>query len=143
MHFSDRSLSAIQQWIQIQSAYPGVVGAVHCGSLECRLWLQPTLVSRPYLARLRFRDGGSPKVWVEDPDLSRIARDRVIPHLYDHKKIQLCLYHPSRFEWSAKMPIAKTIIPWTCLWLYFFEDWLITGEWHGGGEHPKLKPKDT
>jgi len=37
------------------------------------------------------------------------------------------------------MPIAKTIIPWTSLWLYFFGDWLITGEWNGGGEHPKLK----
>lgn len=142
MRFSDRSLSAIQQWLQIQSAYPGVVGTVYCGSLECRLWLQPTLVSRHYLARLQFRERGSPRVWVENPDLSTIAGDRVIPHLYDHKKIQLCLYHPSRFEWSAKMSISRTIIPWISLWLYYFEDWLITGEWHGGGEHPKLKPKN-
>lgn len=28
------------------------------------------------------------------------------------------------------MPIEKTIIPWTILWLCYYE------EWHGGGKHP-------
>lgn len=28
------------------------------------------------------------------------------------------------------------IVPWTSLWLYFFEDWLATDEWKGGGKHP-------
>jgi hypothetical protein len=36
------------------------------------------------------------------------------------------------------MWIAHTIIPWSVLWFYFFEGWLATGEWEGGGEHPNL-----
>ena len=31
--------------------------------------------------------------------------------------------------------ISNTIIPWTIEWLYFYELWLATGEWLGGGEH--------
>jgi hypothetical protein len=34
------------------------------------------------------------------------------------------------------MSIAETIIPWTSEWLYFYELWVFTGEWHGGGHAP-------
>ena len=34
------------------------------------------------------------------------------------------------------MWIADTILPWTSLWLYFYELWHATGQWLGGGEHP-------
>jgi hypothetical protein len=35
------------------------------------------------------------------------------------------------------MMIANTIVPWSVLWLFYFEDWLCTGEWSGGGVHPE------
>jgi hypothetical protein len=35
------------------------------------------------------------------------------------------------------MFIDKTIVPWCYLWLFYFEDWLATGEWKGGGIHPE------
>jgi len=31
--------------------------------------------------------------------------------------------------------MGRTILPWTSLWLHFYEIWLVTGVWHGGGEH--------
>ncbi|MGH8092034.1 MAG: hypothetical protein ACREIF_00990 [Chthoniobacterales bacterium] len=31
------------------------------------------------------------------------------------------------------MRLADTIVPWTSRWLYFYEIWLATGEWMGGG----------
>jgi hypothetical protein len=34
------------------------------------------------------------------------------------------------------MLLDRTIVPWAVLWLYFFEEWLRSGEWLGGGEHP-------
>jgi hypothetical protein len=37
------------------------------------------------------------------------------------------------------MFLANTILPWACLWLFYFEDWLITSQWKGGGEHPASK----
>jgi hypothetical protein len=39
------------------------------------------------------------------------------------------------------MFIAGTIICWTALWLFFYETWLITGEWEGEGEEPQLGTK--
>lgn len=35
------------------------------------------------------------------------------------------------------MRIANTILPWTSLWLYYYEIWLGTGKWEGGGDHPE------
>lgn len=56
------------------------------------------------------------------------------PHRYGDQ--QPCLYHPPSNEWNPSMPLAHTIVPWTSRWLYYYEIWLATGEWHGGGiEH--------
>ena len=38
-------------------------------------------------------------------------------------------------EFNSSKLIANTIIPWTVEWLYYYELWLATGEWLGGGEH--------
>ena len=35
------------------------------------------------------------------------------------------------------MRIDQTIVPWTILWLFYFEEWLDSNEWKGGGVHPK------
>lgn len=34
------------------------------------------------------------------------------------------------------MKLSDTYIAWTAEWLGYFEDWLATGEWAGGGRHP-------
>ena len=34
------------------------------------------------------------------------------------------------------MRVDQTIVPWTTLWLFYFEDWLSSDEWKGGGLHP-------
>ncbi|MEZ2410402.1 hypothetical protein AB6806_26745 [Bosea sp. RCC_152_1] len=52
----------------------------------------------------------------------------------------LCLYDPRTQEWSPARAMAETIIPWAMEWLFFYEAWLLTGEWHGGGRgHPSLE----
>ncbi|WP_258193290.1 hypothetical protein [Paraburkholderia sp. BL25I1N1] len=34
------------------------------------------------------------------------------------------------------MKLADTHLAWTVEWLGYFEEWLVTGEWAGGGYHP-------
>jgi hypothetical protein len=34
------------------------------------------------------------------------------------------------------MRIDQTIVPWAALWLFYFEEWLSSDQWKGGGEHP-------
>lgn len=46
-------------------------------------------------------------------------------------------------EFNVYKLLADTIIPWTVEWLYFYELWLATGEWLGGGEHPDFGKEKT
>jgi hypothetical protein len=76
-------------------------------------------------------------VVVLDPDLRSLAGGRDLPHVYDHWPTRLCLYLPGTGEWTPHKLLVATIVPWSALWCFYFEDWLLTGEWNGGGEHPK------
>ena len=45
----------------------------------------------------------------------------------------LCLF--AKGDWTPQKYISETIVPWAAEWCYFYEVWLDTGEWHGGGYH--------
>lgn len=97
---------------------------------------RPTPLSREYSIRISMKKDKSPDVYVLEPDLSTLAEGRLIPHLYGQKEYRLCLYLPRKREWNPGKSVAATIVPWTFLWLYYFEEWLFSNEWKGGGEHP-------
>ena len=66
----------------------------------------------------------------------RVAKNRTkLPHVYSHDLQQLCLYSPSKKEWTNQKLIANTIIPWASEWLFFYELWLSDGMWLGGGHN--------
>ena len=65
-----------------------------------------------------------------------LAKGKRLPHVYQQHPPLLCLYKPKYREWRSELLIHETIVPWAVEWLYWFEDWLMTGEWAGGGEHP-------
>ena len=65
-----------------------------------------------------------------------VAEGRRIPHLYQQKPLRLCLYLPKTHEWRSWMRLDQTIVPWATLWLFYFEEWLASGDWKGGGMHP-------
>lgn len=98
---------------------------------------RPTALSREYRLRIAYRYEDIPQVYVLGPDLVALSGGRQIPHVYQQKPTRLCLYLPEAREWLPSMFIDKTIVPWSYLWLFYFEDWLGTGEWKGGGIHPE------
>lgn len=77
------------------------------------------------------------------PNLPVLAEGRPLPHVYRHDEAgtKLCLWLPRKNEWLPQMPLGETYIPWTSEWLNYFEEWLLTDEWAGGGEHPVPKKK--
>lgn len=104
-----------------------------------RLPLSPTAASRIYKCELRVpRGASSPRMIVVDPDLKLLAGDRQLPHVYPYAGTgtSLCLWHPKSREWNSTMRLSDTFIPWTLRWLWYFEDWLSSNEWAGGGLHP-------
>lgn len=97
--------------------------------------VRPADMSQEYQVRIDFELGAPPKVSVLSPPLERRADGKPIPHVYEGPRP--CLYLPGSGEWRPDRYIADTIVPWTSLWLYYYEVWHATGEWLGGGVHPK------
>ena len=85
-----------------------------------------------------FLLGKAPRIWVIEPELRNRGGSRP-EHLY--RDGSLCLYYPKYREWSHSMWLARTVVPWASEWLLYYEVWLATGEWRGGGMHLG-KPKD-
>ena len=110
----------------------------HCqvrhGVLTCRGNVKPVDVSNDYAVRIEYSVGSRPKVWVEGlPAREEEPTGRRIPHRFADGTV--CLYYGN--EWTSDKSIAQTIVPWLLEWLFFYEGWLATGEWQGGGTHPE------
>jgi hypothetical protein len=132
-----RPLTAAQQFLNLR-LNPICVGTgrLHAGRLVWRYRVSPTPLSRDYEVRIDYRQGDIPMVFIDEPDLIALADGRRLPHVYEQKPTRLCLYLPRACEWATWMRIDLTIVPWAALWLFYFEEWLSSGQWKGGGEHP-------
>lgn len=138
MHFQHKGLSASEQYFCLSTApICRGKGSVRRQSLLWEFEARPTILSRLYRVRIQYRYGGKPDVYVLEPDLVTLSNGRRLPHVYQQHPTRLCLFLPGVGEWLPYMPIDRTIVPWCYLWLFYFEDWLGTGEWRGGGVHPR------
>lgn len=143
-----KSLTIAQQFQALKSSgsYEKLTISDRDRTLFWEGWLQPSLFSRRYKVALRYTLGKPPVCVVTEPDLFALAGTTAIPHLYPKDKhipgAKLCLYLPSSqaddklSEWRSQLKISETLIPWASLWLFYFEQWLLTGHWEGGGKHP-------
>lgn len=104
----------------------------------------PTPLSGSYRLIFQYerkgRAGYDLKVLLSGDNVQKIdAPD--FPHKYGidkkRREVELCLFR--RGEFTPRKLLAETIVPWAIEWLYFYEGWLATGKWLGGGEHPSVK----
>lgn len=86
--------------------------------------LSPGETSPLYEIQVEYIPPKYPKVLVLSPEIHPEA-----PHRWKDKS--LCLFNPRTFRWHSHHLVAKSIIPWTALWLFFYEGWLETGIWYG------------
>lgn len=110
-------------------------GVLNAKGLSWDYRVRPTTLSREYVIRITLQKGGPPKAFVIEPDIQILAGERQIPHVY-RNPLRLCLYLPGSNEWLGSMRIDKNFVPWVATWLFYFEEWLASDEWKGGGEHP-------
>lgn len=85
--------------------------------------LKPSESSGLYTVKIEY-DDRHPKVYIMNPEILDNA-----PHRYEDG--QLCLYYPRDMSYSKTSIIDETILPWTALWLYYYEAWLKEGVWWG------------
>jgi len=141
-----RRLTAAQQRLQLAQLTQGSCSSRVSGMLRWRYRTRPSPIGRDYDILITYSLGRQPATFVVSPLLTGLT-DNEIPHSYPNERdpeypdaTSLCLFRQTYGDWNAQKSIAETIVPWTDLWLYFFEYWLATGEWLGGGEHPNPMP---
>lgn len=126
-----------QQIVLIKLKYSCLSTKIQRNKLIVSGELRPTARSTSYRFILEYTINKPPKVRIMSPKLVKNELAEPIPHMYGQK--HLCLFQPKYSEFKAHDFLANTIIPWISLWLYYYEQWHITGKWLGGGEHPKVK----
>lgn len=128
-----KGISALIQLETIKEAFPEAkIKMIKRGYYEVIVPLTPNNLSRTYDVKIVFTDLGA-KVYVVNEVLKLAEGRHRLPHIYSQEMQQLCLYSVSKKEWSSKKLIVKTLIPWACEWLFYYELWLINGDWLGGG----------
>ncbi len=133
----------VAQQIKLQRQYPEAISKIKKSTLYWDGWLCPTPLSRQYHVRVEYKRGKRPDVVLMGKNLIGINRED-FPHRFvsyrgkqgnnDKYAVRICLH--LRGEFTGAMFLADTIVPWAVEWLYFYEIWLATGKWCGGGVHP-------
>ncbi|MBS0631412.1 MAG: hypothetical protein JSS11_05830 [Verrucomicrobia bacterium] len=134
-----KSLPLVVQLMLLRKHIPegrGQIGASRKGrQLRWFQAIRPHVLGAVYQIELQYAEGHRPLVLVISPDLQALAGKRKLPHTFRevNGKPSLCLWF--RGDWDFSQPVATTVIPWAAEWFWFFEHWLVTGEWLGGGRH--------
>lgn len=127
----------IDQQLALKISYPDACCFIRQGVLHWEGTIQPAPLSRAYHIRVTYQLKRRPKVMLYGDNVQGLDRPD-FPHQFsidkDRKCVFLCL-HLSH-EFNSQQLLADTIIPWASEWLYFYEIWLTTGEWCGGGHSP-------
>lgn len=125
---SRRALSGDEQGALLRLAFPSFRQVARGNPWVWIGTLIPTGCS--YRVRIAYHPTlARPRVSVVTPRLVRRVASERIPHTFTDDRI--CVHLND--EWNSSMPICRTIVPWTVLWLYYYEVWHATGEWLGGG----------
>jgi hypothetical protein len=139
---SAKKLSMAQQACALRMRHPEAICEVRGNSLNWSGDIQPTPISPRYRVGIDYKKGKWPSTKVLSPKLV-VPKGKSLPHVYDAEEQRLCLFYPrgDHPDWNSCKSLAMTIIPWASEWLFYYEIWLATGEWLGGGIHPRSTPK--
>ena len=138
-YFKPKRLTIGQQVFGMKAAHPRFRCMWRQGIATWTGPVQPSAISEEYQIKVTYKLGDTPQVSILSPQLQGRSDYPLIPHVYPGN--QPCLYLPGAGEWDPGKFIAATILPWTSLWLYYYEVWHATGEWLGGGVHPIPKER--
>ena len=129
-----KGFSASKQFEKLKQAFPHLKVLKQKGNhFEVVVKLRPTTASRVYDVKVCFNKYQGVSVYVVNEKLEVARNRKKLPHVYSHEEQKLCLYSWKKRQWTKEKLISSTIIPWASEWLEFYELWLISGQWLGGG----------
>jgi hypothetical protein len=131
------SLEPTAQLVRLRNAKPGSTGTAKHGHLSWRGQFQPTPASAVYTVEIQHTVGRRPEIRVIEPALEGRPGE-ALPHVFSGDL--LCVYQGD--QWTADKPLA-VVLPWISEWLLYYELWLATGRWLGGGHEVRTGKKDS
>ncbi|MBQ6181152.1 hypothetical protein [Ruminococcus flavefaciens] len=136
--FKAKRLSLAQQKAALCQTFANSKCKIINNKLIWKSQVQPTHLSRKYNIELQYSINSLPRIYILGDALKKLD-DPNFPHNYGvdvaKKKVEICLFRYKEF--TNSMLLSNTVIPWAIEWLFYYEIWLTTGEWQGGGEHPE------
>ncbi len=132
----NRGLTPIQQFNLLKRVFPDSYGSMQCGTMTWYGEFTPSALSDTYKLKITYSLGQPPKAYIVSPKPLLLAEGaKRLPHTYNcgNGKQQLCLYLPRSGQWKPSMVIAETFVHWAVQWMYYYEIWVSTGKWLGGG----------
>lgn len=140
----DQIAAMAVRWPDLMVVERSARRAVWEGSLRPqKTWYRVRIAYEVPLAPEYFRViAVQPRVQVIHPVLERHLdyEEGPTPHVYINRQEPrlpyLCLFDPYNQEWTPADLLADTTVCWTARYLYFYEGWLVTKKWKGGGRHP-------
>lgn len=129
-----RRYTVMEQLASLKANFRGGKSVIGPNGFTWRFKVMPTPLSCSYTLKIVYCQNSLPKIYVEDPKPLPLAigADR-LPHTYDTHSQRLCLYCPQFNEWNSQMLLSNTIVHWAFEWLIYYEEWLYSGKWYGGG----------
>lgn len=118
----------------IQAALPECRLHVKRNKLKASGRIQPTPRSLWYSYEILYWYKKKVQIFILDPLIKTEHNGKKAEHLYNDGS--LCLFFPKAKEFNSSKLIIEYVIPWISLWLFYYETWLVTGKWLGGGIHP-------
>lgn len=131
----DKSAISLQRQAEsVRKQWPDLSIRIRKSTLEIEGKIQPTPLTLSYRFRLKYSVGSAPKIWILEPKLLTEKNGQKLEHVYRPDE-RPCVFHPA-IDWTSRTYLGTTVIPWLSEWLFFYEIWLATDEWLGGGVHP-------
>lgn len=94
-----------------------------------------------YKIRLDYYATGNPEVYIVSPAIDMSSPMEIhtfglkFHGAYNKKLPCLCLTYYDIDKWNSSVLLTESYIPWAIEWTEFYELWLLTGIWYGGGVH--------
>lgn len=126
-----RSLTVFDQATDMRLHRPDFAALFSRSGMAWTGPITPTPLSTTYTIEITYRRRQYPQVWVRQPELPVKKEDYRLVHIYSEG----CLCLHAAEEWRPWITISSTFVPWATEWLFYFEVWLATGLWRGGGEY--------
>jgi hypothetical protein len=135
-HIRRREISLTVQLMNLKRIFPSGTGDVVRDRLVWLHHIRPHPLAHVYLCRVEYCLHQYPRMFVLDPPLTSLTNGRKVPHVRTREEpIAMCLFFQDTTCWSPDMLLAEVVVPMAYYWLACFEDWLFTGQWHGGATH--------